>query len=89
MENKKQDGAQSTAIVPTTKTTAELIPGQTAELIEKSFAENTVRNRRHALLKFDEWLQGNRSQTDCSLPISHTCSTWVKHQGQSLSLCPR
>ena len=34
-----------TAIVPTTKTTAELIPNQTADLIEKSFAENTLRNR--------------------------------------------
>ena len=55
MEN---DKLKATAIVPTTQPTAELIPGQTAELIEKSFAENTVRNRRHALLKFDEWLQG-------------------------------
>ena len=52
MEDKKQDGTPSTAIVPTTKTTAELIPEHTARLIEKSFAENTIRNRRHALLKF-------------------------------------
>ena len=56
MEDKKQDGVQSTAIVPTTETTAELIPGQTAELIEKSFAENTKRNRKQALQHFDEWL---------------------------------
>ena len=51
---------QKTAIVPTTKTTAELIPGQTADLIEKSFAENTIRNRRHALKQVQEWLQGKQ-----------------------------
>ena len=44
--NKK---TQQTAIVPTTETTAELIPEPTARLVEKSFAENTLRNRRHAL----------------------------------------
>ena len=60
MEDKKQDGVQSTAIVPSPETTTELIPGQTAELIEKSFAENTIRNRRHALQKFREWLQGKQ-----------------------------
>ncbi len=38
-------GTQETAIVPMTETTAELIPNQTAELIEKSFAQNTIRNR--------------------------------------------
>ena len=32
----------------------ELIPQPTAELIEKSFAENTLRNRRLALKHFDE-----------------------------------
>ena len=58
MENDKMDSTQETAIVPTTKTTAELIPNQTAELIEKSFAENTLRNRRQALKQFREWLQG-------------------------------
>ena len=36
---------QETAIVPSAQPTAELIPGQTAELIEKSFAESTIRNR--------------------------------------------
>ena len=46
------------AIVPTTEKTAELIPRQTAELIEKSFAENTMRNRRQALKHFDGWLNG-------------------------------
>ena len=60
MKNEKMDGVQKTAIVPTTETTAELIPGQTADLIEKSFAENTMRNRRHALQKFREWLQGRQ-----------------------------
>ena len=40
-----KEKTQETAIVPSPKTTAELIPGQTAELIEKSFAENTIRNR--------------------------------------------
>ena len=51
---------QETAIVPTTETAAELIPGQTAKLIQKSFAQNTIRNRRHALQKFREWLQGRQ-----------------------------
>ena len=50
--------AQETAIVPTTEATAELISEPIARLVEKSFAENTIRNRRHALQKFDEWLQG-------------------------------
>lgn len=49
---------QQTAIVPTTETTAEFIPNQTADLIEKSFAENTLRNRRQALKQFQEWLHG-------------------------------
>ena len=49
---------QETAIVPSPKTTAELIPEPTAELIEKSFAENTMRNRRQALKHFDGWLNG-------------------------------
>ena len=53
-----KEKTQETAIVPTTETTAELIPGQTAELIEKSFAQNTIRNRRQALKQFQEWLQG-------------------------------
>ena len=55
-----KEKTQETAIVPSAQPTAELIPGQTAELIEKSFAQNTVRNRRHALQKFDEWLQGKQ-----------------------------
>ena len=55
MGNNKLKG---TYLAPTTETTTELIPGQTAELIEKSFAKNTVRNRRQALKHFDEWLNG-------------------------------
>ena len=55
MGNNKLKG---TYLAPTTETTTELIPGQTAELIEKSFAENTVRNRRQALKQFDGWLNG-------------------------------
>ena len=58
MNNKQLGGAQETAIVPSPKATAELIPQPTAELIEKSFAENTVRNRRQALKHFDNWLNG-------------------------------
>ena len=46
-----------TAIVPSPEATAELIPQPTAKLIEKSFAENTVRNRQQALKHFDEWLK--------------------------------
>ena len=59
MNNKQLGGAQETAIVPSPKATAELIPQPTAELIEKSFAENTLRNRRQALKHFDEWLNGH------------------------------
>ena len=61
-----KEKTQATAIVPTIETTAELIPNQTADLIEKSFAENTLRNRRQALQKFDEWLRG-RPITDVLL----------------------
>lgn len=58
MKNDKLDGAQDSPIVLVGETTAELIPEPTARLVEKSFAENTIRNRRHALQKFDDWLQG-------------------------------
>ena len=58
MEEKKLDSTPTTAIAPSPKATAELIPQPTAKLIEKSFAENTVRNRRQALKHFDEWLNG-------------------------------
>ena len=57
MEYKKQEGTPATALVPS-PATAELIPEPTARLVEKSFAENTVRNRRQALKHFDEWLNG-------------------------------
>ena len=53
MENERLE----TAIVPTTET-ATAIPQPTADLIQKSFAENTIRNRRQALKQFQEWLQG-------------------------------
>ena len=49
---------QKTTIVSSTESSAELIPEPTARLVEKSFAENTIRNRRQALEKFDEWLRG-------------------------------
>ena len=49
---------QETAIVPSPEATAELIPEPTARLVEKSFAKNTMRNRRQALKHFDEWLNG-------------------------------
>ena len=53
-----KEKTQEIAVVHSTPATQELIPGQTADLIEKSFAQNTIRNRRHALQKFREWLQG-------------------------------
>lgn len=53
-----KEKTQTTTIVSSTEVTQELIPEPTAKLVEKSFAENTVRNRRHALEKFDEWLRG-------------------------------
>ena len=54
---------QEIAIVPSPEATAELIPEPTEELIGKSFAENTLRNRRLALQHFQQWLQG-REITD-------------------------
>ena len=54
---------QGTDLVPTTETTAEVIPEPTARLVEKSFAENTMRNRRQALRAFSDWLRG-REITD-------------------------
>ena len=53
---------QETAIVPTTEVTT-AIPEQTARLVEKSFAENTMRNRKQALRAFSYWLRG-REITD-------------------------
>ena len=54
---------QETAIVPTSETAVEVIPEPTAELIAKSFAENTMRNRKQALRAFSYWLRG-REITD-------------------------
>ena len=53
---------QETAIVPSAEATT-AIPQPTAELIQKSFAENTLRNRRLALRGFARWLRG-REITD-------------------------
>ena len=53
-----KERTKTTAIAPSTETTQELIPEPTARLVEKSFADNTLRNRRHALQKFGEWLRG-------------------------------
>ena len=53
-----KERTQETALVPATEPIAELIPQPTSELIEKSFAENTLRNRRQALKHFQDWLQG-------------------------------
>ena len=58
-----REKTQETAIVPSPKTTAELIPQPTVELIEKSIADNTMRNRKQALRAFSYWLRG-REITD-------------------------
>ena len=57
-----KEKTQETAIVPTTEATT-AIPQPTAELIAKSFAENTKRNRKQALRAFSHWLRG-REITD-------------------------
>ena len=62
MKNERLDGAQETAIVPTTESTT-AIPEPTARLVEKSIAENTMRNRKQALRAFSYWLRG-REITD-------------------------
>ena len=54
---------QKTAIVLTTETTAEAIPESAAREVEKSIAENTMRNRKQALRAFSYWL-GAREITD-------------------------
>ena len=69
-----KERTQETVIVPTTETTT-AISEPTARLVEKSFADNTMRNRKQALRAFSYWLRGVRSQTDTSLPISRTCLT--------------
>ena len=53
MKNEKLKGED---LVPSTDATT-AIPQPTAELIERSFAENTMRNRRLALQHLDQWLQ--------------------------------
>ena len=57
-----KEETQATAIVPTTEATT-AIPQQTARLVEKSIADNTMRNRKQALRAFSYWLRG-REITD-------------------------
>ena len=57
-----KEKTQETAIVPSPEATT-AIPEPTARLVEKSFAENTLRNRRLALRGFARWLRG-REITD-------------------------
>ena len=57
-----KEETQATAIVPTTEATT-AIPEPTADLIKKSFADNTMRNRKQALRAFSYWLRG-REITD-------------------------
>ena len=59
MKNEKLESTQETAIVPTTEATT-AIPQQTARLVEKSIADNTMRNRKQALRAFSYWLRGPR-----------------------------
>ena len=75
MENEKLDNTQETAIVPSPESTT-AIPEPTARLVEKSFAENTMRNRKQALRDFSYWLQG-REITDGLLAeyITHLFNT--------------
>ena len=80
---------QKTAIVPSAAGTAESIPEPIARLVEKSFAENTMRNRKQALRAFSYWLRGERSQTGYSLNMQHTSLTQAKHLGQSPLWSPR
>lgn len=61
MENKRLGrNPQETSTVPSTEVKTEvkheLIPDPTAQLVEKPFAKNILRNSRQALQKFDEWL---------------------------------
>ena len=57
-----KEKVQGSDLVPTTETTT-VIPEPTARLVEKSFAENTMRNRKQALRAFSYWLRG-REITD-------------------------
>ena len=74
-----KEKVQATAIIPSPKATAELIPQPTAELIEKSFAENTMRNRRLALKHFDNWLNGR----PCSDGLLAEYITHLFNQGKA------
>ena len=85
-----KEEVQATAIVPSPKATAELIPQPTAELIEKSFAENTIRNRRQALKHFDGWLNGRPCLGRTTGTVYHTpVRPRAKPQEQSVSWYPQ
>ena len=45
----------------------ELIPEPTARLVEKSIAENTMRNRKQALRAFSYWLRGRGQRNGCEI----------------------
>ena len=75
MKNERLDGAQETAIVPTTETTT-AIPEPTARLVEKSFADNTMRESQTGVAGFFRiGYRVARSGTDYSLNMQHTCMT--------------
>ena len=78
MNNKQLEGTQATAIAPTTEATT-AIPQPTAELIAKSFAENTLRNHKQALRAFSHWLNG-REITDGRLA---EYATYLHEQGKA------
>ena len=66
-----KEKVQGSDLVPTTETTT-VIPEPTARLVEKSFAENTVRNRRQALKHFDYWLNGRPCLDGQTGTVYHT-----------------
>ena len=59
--------SQETAIVPTTQTPAELIPNQTADLIEKSFAKMLSATAGTPYRSLARGYRGDRFPTDSSL----------------------
>ena len=88
MENEKRTGAD---LVPLPgEATAELIPQPTAELIQKSFAENTIRNRKQALKHFDDWLNRRPCSdgllaeyiTHLDLPITSATLSGIRREGR-------
>ena len=70
---------KGTDIVPSPESTAELIPEPTAKMVGKSFAENTIRNRRLALKHFDRWLNGR----PCSDGLLAQYITYLFNEGKA------